>query len=319
MRIQMTKPAFSLTKHRIVAAWLLWACAMMSNAVIGVLLQRYTDHSSRPSSPPLRDFGFDLLPYIPSKSLGFSIPDLCALGSATMIAFNIVLQFRPAFATILLRRILFISAIAYFGRTLSVPMTLLPNPDTECVPTVGRTTSVLLSIILVPFGATVTCSDVFYSGHTIPITCAILTWMDYLTLRRHIRFLGITVSSLALVGIIVTHFHYTVDVVYAVVVTTVVWKLYHLALTCPSIFFHYPLVQWWESSDAIGSLTTVLPGVFPIQWSRDPRLTWSFKEKPNIEPDRKGLSRSQLLLLTIVALTLSPSWIAIYQGATSLT
>ena len=306
----------ALARHRIASAWLFWACAMMSNAFVGVLLESFIGKTGEQGRDPLKDVGFELLPYIPARSLGISIPDICSLGSATVLAFGIVLFVRPEFATILLRRILIICGIAYCGRTISIPQTLLPNPDPECVPRL-HPDSFVLSVILIPFGSTVTCMDVFYSGHTIPITCAILAWVDYLRPPfRAIRLAGIALSCFSLSGILMTHFHYTVDVFYGAAVTVAVWKLYHFALSCPSVFYYFKSLVWWESSDALSECPPprIPSGVFPIDWSRDPRLTWSFEDKKIKLRDHQGLSRSQLMLLVVVALTLSPSWVAVYQG-----
>lgn len=290
----------------------------MSNALVGVAVQVFVSGTRFETYPPLLDVGFEILPFIPSKSIGFSIPDLCSLGSATLIAVCIVVQFEPSPASILLRRVLLISGIAYLGRTVSVPLTLLPNPDEACRVSLNPD-SFILSVLLVPFGSTVTCADVFYSGHTIPITCALLVWKDYMRYSRA-RLVGFIVSTAALLGIIATHFHYTVDVFYGMAVTILVWRLYHFALSCPSVFFHFPLLVWWERDGALGPLgSEAQSGVLPMDLSRDPRLTWSWKPQSFSLPKKtSGLSRAQVLLLLVVALTLSPSWFALWNTAQSL-
>jgi len=289
---------------------------MMTNALVGVLIQHYVNTNGIVVGPVLYDLGFDVLPYIPTKSLGFSIPDLCALASASMMALNVVLTFKPHMALILLRRILVIAAIAYLGRAISIPMTLLPNPDPQCVPILNRD-SLLTSIVLIPFGLTNTCSDVFYSGHAIPTSCALLTWYDYMR-RNPLRPVGVSISALALLAIIATHFHYTIDVFYGYIATALVWRFYHFALSCPSVLYYFPSILWWESMDAMGDIEQTEGGVFTMNWSRDPRICWSFKSHQlqglGGGDDENGLSRSQIMLLLVVSLTLSPSWIAIYQG-----
>lgn len=303
-------------KDRIFAAWLFWAFAMMSNALIGVLIQRFVGGRNSESAAPLLDLGFELLPFIHPKSLGISIPDLCSLLSATLVAMSLVVEFSTPNATILLRRVLIISGLAYLGRAVSIPQTLLPNPDASCVPSLSND-SVLLSAIFVPFGAAVTCADVFYSGHTIPISCALMVWTDYMRNNR-LRWLGIAVSSMALVGIVATRFHYTVDVFYGMMVTYILWRVYHFGISCPSVLFHFPMLLWWESQDAMGDRknTAQLPGVMKLDLSRDPRILWTFTNvSNNLKKEPRGqeqeFSRSQLLLLLVVTLTLSPSWIAL--------
>ena len=306
----MIRTAF---QHRVVAAWILWASAMMLNAFVGVLVQRYFISRGISKVEVLFDIGFELLPYIPSKSLGFSLPDLCTLLSATMMAKSLIVTFPPHLAVILLRRVLCISAIAYFGRAISVPLTLLPNPDGDCVPHMYPE-NIFLTTLLVPFGARVTCADVFYSGHTIPITCAILMWKDYMRFNR-LRVFGMLASWVSLLGIIVTHFHYTVDVFYGMVVTYLIWRLYHYFLTVPSVLLNSPILLWFEQADSMGDLTgrSPLAGVFPIDFSRDPRIAWSFTNKNALKREiQSRLSPTQLALLLVVALSLSPSWIALF-------
>ena len=306
---------------RLLVAWLYWACAMMLNAVLGVLIQRFVSSRPHVSAEPLVDFGFELLPYIQPKSFGVSIPDLCSLVSATLVALSLVVHFSAPSATILLRRVLVISATSYLGRAISIPQTLLPNPDQSCVPLLPYG-SVVVSAMMVPFGAAITCSDVFYSGHTIPITCAILVWTDYMR-GNHLRLLGILTSSLALLGIIATRFHYTLDVFYGAIVTFFIWRGYHFALRCPAVLNHFACISWWESEDAMGDRRDQarLSGVYRLDLSRDPRILWSFTEKKQAPAERKKgeLSKAQLLLLLVVTLTLSPSWIAVYRGASSFT
>jgi hypothetical protein len=304
-------------KNRMLMAWTLWACSMMSNAAVGVVVETWLMHEKSGEDRPLRDIGFKMLPFIRAKSLGFSIPDLCSLLSASSLALALVMRPNISCTVIILRRILVISAVAYLGRALSIPMTLLPNPDPDCTP-ILLPQSLLLSILLIPIGSTVTCSDVFYSGHTIPITCAILTWVYYLRTYPILQVCGILVSVTGLLGIIMTHFHYTLDVFYGYMITWGLWESYHFALRCPSVLYYFPTLVWFESGDALSAngRREIQPGVFNIEWSVDPRLTWSYASDTTWSIP-KPVSQSQILLLLVVALTLSPSWIAIYNGGTN--
>ena len=201
-----------ILQHRIFVAWMFWASAMMSNATVGVLLELYMNDNAPRKSQVLQDIGFMILPFIRAKSFGFSIPDLCSITSASFLALFIVSKMKLSFSAIILRRILLIGGMAYFGRVLSIPMTLLPNPDPDCNPII-LPQSWMLSILLVPFGSTVTCCDVFYSGHTIPISCAILTWIYYVGHRYPIisllgvpfPYLDLSVSSQPISTILSTY------------------------------------------------------------------------------------------------------------------
>lgn len=289
----------------------------MLNAFVGVALQDYVSQTKSSTDSPLMDLGFNLVPYISSSAFGVPVPDLCSLGSATIIAISLVIQFEPFLSAIILRRVLVITAIAYLGRAISVPMTLLPNPDPDCIPYLIPD-SLVLSALSIPFGTTVTCSDVFYSGHVVPITCALMVWIDYMKYSA-MRSIGMLFSIIALVGIIATRFHYTIDVFYGFMVTVVLWKVYHFALTCPSVFLHFRSFTWWESDAALPLEPHDVPAsmrVVEMDLSRDPRILWAFAEKPALIRRKSQLSRSQMVLLVVVAMTLSPSWIAVYQKST---
>ncbi len=311
VRSHIAKCVSKLLHYRLFPAWLLWASAMMSNALVGVLIQNHVITNEVRSGPVLYDLGFVLLPYVSSRSVGFSIPDLCSLLSATFIAVNLVLTFRPSETVIILRRILCIAAVAYFGRAISVAQTLLPNPDGDCSP-ILHPTGILMSVLSVPFGGSITCADCFYSGHAIPISCALLTWNEYMRKNPFWR-LGICVSVIALLGIIVTHFHYTIDVFYGYFVTFFAWRVYHFIIACPSAFQYFSLVSWWELEDAVGSEGfKQKPGVCLLDLSHDPRICWSFKEKA---PARKySITGKQFVILFMVVLTLLPTWINGYAN-----
>jgi hypothetical protein len=300
-----------LARYRICYAWLFWLCAMMSNAVVAVLIQGYLLNYQLHSGPILHDIGFELLPYISSRTVGVSIPDLCTLLTATLLVVNVVLTFSPSEALIVVRRLLCISGVAYFGRALSVAQTLFPNPDEECYPSL-HPKGVTMSVLLIPFGGSITCADCFYSGHAIPITCALLTWTEYMR-RNPFRYIAIPVSILAYSGIVVTHFHYTIDVFYGFIVTFITWRIYHFIISCPSAFQYFPLVSWWEMRDAVGPYAMMpMPGVMPIDLSADPRLVWSYDPTVVKPRTRSRVSPKQIAILIGVLVTLLPSWIAVY-------
>lgn len=304
----------ALGRHRILSAWLVWALAMMTNALVGVLIQSHLIRNNVRSGPVLYDMGFELLPYVSSKSVGFSIPDLCSILSATFIAVNLVLTFPPSDTVIILRRILCIAAVAYFGRAISVVQTLLPNPDGDCTP-VLHPMGIVMSVLSVPFGGSITCADCFYSGHAIPISCALLTWSDYMRRNPFWR-VGICVSVLALSGIVITHFHYTVDVFYGFIVTFITWRIYHFILSCPSAFQHYWIVSWWEREDGVGpDGFKKKAGVFALDLSSDPRVTWSMRESRAVKA-KYAISGKQCLILGVVLVTLLPTWINVWANKT---
>ncbi|EER14731.1 hypothetical protein Pmar_PMAR015255 [Perkinsus marinus ATCC 50983] len=71
--------------------------------------------------------------------------------------------FKPSRAAIIVKRALLLSSVSYLGRALCVPVTMLPNPDPMCMPRLVEG-SPFWSVMLMPFGLSHTCADVFYSG-----------------------------------------------------------------------------------------------------------------------------------------------------------
>mmetsp|Transcript_2527 Transcript_2527/g.2122 ORF Transcript_2527/g.2122 Transcript_2527/m.2122 type:complete len:196 (-) Transcript_2527:85-672(-) len=181
------------------------------------------------------------------------------------------------------------------------------------------------SVMLMPFGISHTCADVFYSGHSIPITLSMMFWIDYAPTLQE-RAFGCALSVAAMLVIICTHFHYTLDVLYGVGLTVIIWRLYHFGLTVPAVVLNSRFYLFWEAdafpeseddnatsesstvstrnvhvpplledvecgtrpvSRAMPRLQMVVPGgVVPWDLSEDPRIPWARIEP--IEEDQHG-------------------------------
>ncbi|KAF4656369.1 hypothetical protein FOZ61_007019 [Perkinsus olseni] len=241
-----------MVSSRLLPAVGAWALGMMINSVVNVWAQYRADYYW-PRDPQtglvvnptvLPDLGFDLLPHYSSDGLGFSLPDTCMLLCMLFAIGRLFFAFKPSRAAIIIKRALLLSSASYLGRALCVPVTMLPNPDPMCMPRLVEG-SPFWSVMLMPFGLAHTCADVFYSGHSIPITLSILVWSTY-TRTWQERLLGVGFGAFSLLVIICTHFHYTLDVVYGVGVTTIIWLLYHYALTVPAVVLNSPFLVFWE-------------------------------------------------------------------------
>ncbi|KAF4688739.1 hypothetical protein FOZ60_002481 [Perkinsus olseni] len=190
------------------------------------------------------------------------LPDTCMLLCMLFAIGRLFFAFKPSRAAIIIKRALLLSSASYLGRALCVPVTMLPNPDPMCMPRLVEG-SPFWSVMLMPFGLAHTCADVFYSGHSIPITLSILVWSTY-TRTWQERLLGVGFGAFSLLVIICTHFHYTLDVVYGVGVTTIIWLLYHYALTVPAVVLNSPFLVFWELDAFLrGSATAAAASVSP--------------------------------------------------------
>ncbi|KAF4677099.1 hypothetical protein FOL47_003550 [Perkinsus chesapeaki] len=310
-----------MVSSRLLPAVGAWALGMMINSVVNVWAQYRADYYW-PRDPQtglvinptvLPDLGFELLPQYSSDGLGFSLPDTCMLLCMVLAIGRLFFAFKPSRASIIIKRALLLSSASYLGRALCVPVTMLPNPDPMCMPRLVDG-SPFWSVMLMPFGLSHTCADVFYSGHSIPITLSIMVWSTYSRTWRE-KLFGIGFGVFSLLVIICTHFHYTIDVIYGVGVTSIVWLLYHYALTIPAVVLNSHFLMFWEfdafvrgaapsappvSPDAgrvrltnesarhslladiesgcgVSSevrLQTLYTGIVPLKFSEDPRLLW---------------------------------------------
>ncbi|KND04722.1 uncharacterized protein SPPG_00429 [Spizellomyces punctatus DAOM BR117] len=165
-----------------------------------------------------------------------NLPDTCVLISGVlMVLFAIT---RGAAAVTLIRRALFIVGSLYLGRVPYMMLTNLPAPYIYCFTPVdsnfGKDTWLLFS------GRRVDCGDTFYSGHTIVFgSCLMMYWY-------HCRHYWITIPVVlfcifGMLTLVMSSYHYTIDVLGAFVFTFLCWWLFHLAIEVDEIGNH----RWW--------------------------------------------------------------------------
>jgi len=90
----------------------------------------------------------------------------------------------------------------------------------------------------------VTCGDLMYSGHTVFFTLMGLLW-SYYSVNSLEKFVWIPVSF-CLLTLVATRVHYLNDVLIAFYLTMLVWYLYHLVATEPSLRKYSKLICWLE-------------------------------------------------------------------------
>ena len=134
----------------------------------------------------------------------------------------------------ILRRIMYVIGTTFLLRAFTVLLTVLPNPLVECQADI--TNSILYDVFRVLTMQKMTCGDVFFSGHTIFFTTAILAFSTYSpsshSTAKHIVH---AVSVFGMFALIAEQYHYTIDVMFGYFVTCTVWVLYHYAVFLPSL------------------------------------------------------------------------------------
>jgi hypothetical protein len=141
----------------------------------------------------------------------------------------------------ILYRFLMLLSLLYFARSLFIIVTPLPNPDPSCKPVIHFPDNIWLeayaNLPLVWWYSETTCQDVLFSGHTCYGTLGTLMSIHYLQKGPWTKtycFPFVVVDCMASVFmfwgwyvIAVSRFHYTVDVLFGVMMTFAVYVFYH--------------------------------------------------------------------------------------------
>ncbi|KAJ1677239.1 hypothetical protein EV182_006578, partial [Spiromyces aspiralis] len=194
-----------------------------------LVLQQISDSRLHPRNRhPLNDLGFDLLPHI--HHVNAAIDSVVDSAGVLAVLGNTVLAAGWRMRVVFLRRIAWMVAILYFLRSLTLVVTTLPTPLVECEPTYHRGWAGYLNGAWDQItGRRLTCTDCIFSGHSMTLTLSFLMWLHH---ARHWLFVAIAFAqtTVGLFLIIASHFHYSIDVLLAVVLTLFVYYCYLTSL-----------------------------------------------------------------------------------------
>ncbi|KAJ1977622.1 hypothetical protein H4R35_002227 [Dimargaris xerosporica] len=214
---------------------------LLSVVYFMVFMQMLSDLRWDRSAPKLIDLAFDYFPHYQN----IHIADNLVLSSLLfMLVGNMALIGNWRDRVVFIRRLLWLLGTLYLFRAFTLIVTTAPSP-LECVSPRYKSLKdmVMLGFKLV---ATVsrTCSDNIYSGHTVILMSSFLMW------RIHSRHIAIIVYSFChmLAGvsfIILTHLHYTIDVLIAIFFTYAMFSLYFYGLERAALY-HYALVPYGQ-------------------------------------------------------------------------
>ncbi|ETO00524.1 sphingomyelin synthetase, partial [Reticulomyxa filosa] len=149
---------------------------------------------------------------------------------------------------IVFRRFLMIHSFLFLCRASCLLGTQLPNPY-QGYPMQQWSDNILYEALLVNLRYKITRTDVFYSGHTVSMTCLALMIEYYHDNTPFQRFLSIFVWMLTLITlylIIAVKFHYTIDVLIAFQLTIFTWKIYHMATESHMVRQSIPILDFLE-------------------------------------------------------------------------
>lgn len=181
--------------------------------------------------PPLPDIYLDNFAVIP---WAYKVSESVIL--SLVILLLIIFVFHKS-RLIILRRTLVIAGSIYLLRCVCVSVTNLPMPEQHynCDRMVFADSWSKMKRIMVVYsgmgmkmGGMKTCGDYMFSGHTITITIATLTAIEY-TPKRY-RLLHVALWLYCFCGmwaILASHGHYTLDVVVAFYISSRIFMYYH--------------------------------------------------------------------------------------------
>lgn len=203
------------------------------------------DHDS--SMEILPDLGFSMLGYIDAPSAPSIVVNFAVL-------FTLIYMLRTPHFIVVTRRFFFIHGILFLMRAVSVALTRYPSPAPHCSP-VAFTTNLFVTAAIIMSGTLHTCSDCMFSGHAACLTLLALFIINYTNPSRLTRFVVYAYGAVGCLLLIVTHFHYSVDVFIGVVVAYGGYTLTHILIAT----HHY------ESQARINAAGGAAKGAFYLQ------------------------------------------------------
>uniref|UniRef100_A0A1I7T4Z9 PAP2_C domain-containing protein n=1 Tax=Caenorhabditis tropicalis TaxID=1561998 RepID=A0A1I7T4Z9_9PELO len=260
------------------------AVLMLVVAAAGNTITLSWIHERYPLTPPLPDLVFELTTKIP---WGLRLCENLMIGS--FVSLLILILFHRH-RWIVLRRLCFIGSILYGMRIITMMVTPVPKADEDfqCSPRLGENATFSLIVmrgIWSMFGLglnlfdnqkVVLCGDYIYSGHTLVLVVSALFIGEYSPRRFYVlHWLSWLVCAVGVVFLVLSHGHYTIDVILSYFACTRVFWAYHTQAAHPSIRlsvqnhqakeFWFPMLRWFE-----GDIRRPVPRRFdcPISYSQ---------------------------------------------------
>ena len=188
---------------------------------------------------PLHDRGFTVFPDL--TEMRSWLPDmfLTSLLGLTIL-FNVFWIHKPRMeyqGFVVARRMLWMLVTLYFFRTWSFLVTTVPSPLSGCtgkylpenITPREMVPGYIKLIGQMATGSVTACTDNIYSGHTSLITILVMTFIMYSGINW-LKVYAIIHGTVALLTILITRLHYTVDVYIALLVASFVFLNYHFLL-----------------------------------------------------------------------------------------
>ncbi|XP_058810009.1 phosphatidylcholine:ceramide cholinephosphotransferase 2-like isoform X2 [Phymastichus coffea] len=140
---------------------------------------------------------------------------------------------------IVIRRVFLLMGLLYLMRSITMYVTVLPvaSKSYYCSPKINSTSPLIVTQrvlqLISGFGLSINgkhtyCGDNIYSGHTVVLVLCYLIIKEYSPKKCHpIHWLAGISSFVGVIMVLISHGHYTIDVIIAYYITTRLWYIYH--------------------------------------------------------------------------------------------
>ncbi|CXI64807.1 sphingomyelin synthase 1, putative [Plasmodium berghei] len=197
--------------------------------IVGVFIQCYfiilSDGYYNTGDTPLKDRLHELYkrPYFMSQE--FVNTCILSLMGISFLRFGL---FSPTLLAItMFIRIAIILGSIYSIRSIFIYVTTIPCPVPTCQPLVNNGfLQNIYSIYLIVFAKVYECTDLIISGHTCFTTLFVFTWLYY-EKNLFIKLIILLYSIYLYLLIIISRFHYTVDVLLGIFFGSTIFIFYH--------------------------------------------------------------------------------------------
>jgi len=204
-----------------------------------------------PGAYQLPDIGFQLIPFLDWPELPNIV--MTVMGVSTLI----VILIHPKRVTVV-RRLLVIYGSLLLLRSITVISTSLPDPSPQCLQLhlkgkynqkdSFQSLFTGLKQTLVPLQSS-TCGDLIFSGHTVFMTLCVLIWKKYFEYHPWVWIIVLIVALFGIWSIIATRFHYSIDVILAVILTFYIWSRYHVFAEVKQLNETDPVMKFLETGE----------------------------------------------------------------------
>lgn len=203
----------------------------------------------------LNDVGFDLIVYSCPKSIFGNV-------QTTIIILSLVLYFvRSMFmmnGLVYMQQFIHMSCIMMLLRTTTLSLTSMPSPNPKCfnesVAPIEYTGYDGSAFKTIHSGATKSCGNLMFSGHTMFLTMIYLFENKHNIVPRKLALLSLVKTATGYYYIIACRSHYTIDVWISCLITSMTFQLYN---TYDKSFFATILIECDEQSIQMIDIETI--------------------------------------------------------------